>query len=271
MDAPQIMINKDVVRGMGIPDYSKCIHLKGASSMSIYITIPYFYIIQHITSGKKYAGSKYGRKSNPMTFLTELGYKTSSKIVNQLIRDEGIIAFKIIQLLTEHECGMNVYEYETMFLQTNDCAKSDMWLNCHNNHKISYHDDNYKQLMIKKFGVVNPMQSKEIQETFKIRYLEKHGIEWPVLSEKVRKSNSIRMIGNSLSINTTLWNDGKKTYRITENEIPKKSWVRGMLIGNNNEWSKNSTWWNNGIKSQQFKIDDIIPDGWTKGMVKRKS
>ena len=47
--------------------------------------IPYFYIIQHITSGKYYAGVKYAENSNPDTFLQPNGYQTSSKIIQNII------------------------------------------------------------------------------------------------------------------------------------------------------------------------------------------
>ena len=99
--------------------------------------VPYFYIIHHIPSGKLYAGSKWAKGCHPDFFMTPNGYQTSSENVKKLIIQDGLGAFKIISIIPESECFMSVYEYETVFLQSNDIANNDMWLNCHNNNNFS--------------------------------------------------------------------------------------------------------------------------------------
>ena len=64
-------------------------------STSIYTYIPHFYIIQHINSGKFYAGVRYGKNSNPDQLLKSNGYQTSSDVVKQIILEEGLESFII--------------------------------------------------------------------------------------------------------------------------------------------------------------------------------
>lgn len=98
---------------------------------------PYFYIIKHKPSGKLYAGCKYARNSNPKTFMTSLGYKTSQNTIKKLINEDGLESFEIVTILIEKECGCHVHEYETRFLIENNCAKNEEWINCHNNNQVS--------------------------------------------------------------------------------------------------------------------------------------
>lgn len=129
------------------------------SSKYIYPHVPYFYIIQHILSGKLYCGSKWAKGCHPDTFMIEDGYTTSSTLVNNLIKKDGIDSFKTVQIIPETECLMSVYEYETIFLQTNDISKDDNWLNGHNNDGILYPfgSEEYKKLMMKFHGVEHGM------------------------------------------------------------------------------------------------------------------
>lgn len=96
--------------------------------------IPYFYIIEHIETGKSYAGAKWASDADPSVFMQPGGYTTSSNLINKIIKKEGVESFKISVLLTETDCKMPVLEYETKFLQENNCAKSKLWFNTHNNH-----------------------------------------------------------------------------------------------------------------------------------------
>jgi hypothetical protein len=78
--------------------------------MSIYH--PYFYIIQHISSGRYYAGVKYAKDSNPDDLLKSGGYQTSSKIVKQIILEEGFESF-VIRKIKVFETGEAALDYES--------------------------------------------------------------------------------------------------------------------------------------------------------------
>jgi hypothetical protein len=102
------------------------------------MTIPYFYIIQHKKTKIKYAGCKYSKGSDPKTFMQMYGYTTSSNIINNIIKTEGLYGFDILTMKTEKDCGMRVYDYETRWLNDHMCAQSKEWFNKHNNHYSAY-------------------------------------------------------------------------------------------------------------------------------------
>lgn len=59
---------------------------------------PYFYRIKHISTGRIYVGSQYGKRANPGNFFKT--YFTSSRVVHQLIQEEGIESFSIEKIIS---------------------------------------------------------------------------------------------------------------------------------------------------------------------------
>ena len=79
--------------------------------------IPYFYIIRHISTGKMYAGSRWGKNCHPDDLLVT--YKTHSNKIKNIIKTEGIKSFDILR--TDSYCdGLHPYEYEKSFLEINN-------------------------------------------------------------------------------------------------------------------------------------------------------
>ena len=78
-------------------------------------TKPFFYIIQHISSQKYYAGVKYSN-ADSSAFMTENGYKTSSNIIKQIIIEEGLQSF-IIRRIRHFETKEESRDYEARFLR----------------------------------------------------------------------------------------------------------------------------------------------------------
>jgi hypothetical protein len=196
-------------------------------STDIYtINEPYFYIIKHIPTDKKYAGYKF-RNANANTFMSENGYTTSSKEINRLIKETGLESFLVLDIIMEHEIvipfGWNsVYSYETWFLIQNNCANSDEWINMHNNHNalcspnntkiseirkhsclIKYGVDNISkipeikdkkvQTSLKNFRVNHPNQSEKIKNKTKSTCLKKYNVECvfqsPEIKDKIKSTN----------------------------------------------------------------------------------
>jgi hypothetical protein len=91
--------------------------------------LPYFYIIQHITTGAYYAGYK-SCKPNSLTFLKPGGYQTSSKIVKDIIAQEGLKAFKIVRI-RHFETKEESLDYETRFLKRVGVPYNPRFLNQH--------------------------------------------------------------------------------------------------------------------------------------------
>jgi hypothetical protein len=155
------------------------------SSKSIYPHVPYFYVIEHVASGKKYAGCRYAKGCNPAEFMTEDGYCTSSNVVKKIIEEEGRESFKIVEIKTIDEVG-NVLSYETKFLVENDCAKSDLWLNQHNNTGMTFGSEEFKATMRAKHGVEHSMQSEECKGKQRKTCLKNRGVEYPMQSEECK-------------------------------------------------------------------------------------
>ena len=110
---------------------------------------PYFYIIIHKESGKKYAGSRRAKNCHPSELLKEDGYKTSSPIIHKIIDEEGLDSFEVLETLEMN----NPLDYETKFLIKNNCATSGEWFNCHNNKLVPLDNETYKKIMMEKYGV----------------------------------------------------------------------------------------------------------------------
>lgn len=61
-------------------------------------TIPYTYLIKHIESGNLYHGSRTAKNCNPDELLKEKGYTTSSKIIKNIIKEQGLKAFEVVNI-----------------------------------------------------------------------------------------------------------------------------------------------------------------------------
>ena len=154
-------------------------------------TIPYFYIIQHKTSKKMYAGSKWAVGCNPSTFMIPNGYTTSSAPINSIIDLEGFDSFVILRIDTNLD-GLSAYDYESLFLQTNGCARSKYWYNYHDNTNLFpplYGTLEFENLMYDKFGVSNAFQSPIIQDQIKQSNLKNNGVEYPMQSPTIREKS----------------------------------------------------------------------------------
>lgn len=190
--------------------------------MSNSIYRPYFYIIQHINSGVYYAGAKYAKNANPDNLLRPDGYQTSSKVIQQIILDEGLESF-VIRKIKVFETGGEALEYESRFLRKVNASFNEFFLNRSNNSMSTLNIDYEKtkqtnlirygfenilnvpefqekknQTMIKNFGVSHALQSKELKEKYKQTCLEKYGVEHSFQSKEViekRNRNNLEKYG----------------------------------------------------------------------------
>lgn len=72
---------------------------------------PYFYKIKNKKTNKYYVGSQYGKNANKDNFFKT--YFTSSRSINEDIKNEGIEIFEIISLIERNDAR----EYESYYLQ----------------------------------------------------------------------------------------------------------------------------------------------------------
>lgn len=95
--------------------------------MTIYT--PYVYCIIHKTNGIKYVGSKTSKKANPEDLFVK--YFTSSKIVKQIVQEQGKEAFDIEWIMIQ-ETAEAALALESKILKDNDAASSTNYYNCTN-------------------------------------------------------------------------------------------------------------------------------------------
>jgi hypothetical protein len=176
------------------------------------VTTPYFYIIKHKPTGKKYAGSRWAKGCHPDEFMKNTGYCTSSPIVKDLIKLNGLDAFEVLTI----ELMDDPYTYETVFLQETDCAKSDEWLNTHNNVGASFGTKHFKAKAKETFqnnlGVDNPSQSDLVKEKKRKTLIENFGVSQTMESPELRQK----------IINTNLQKYGVK-FAISAKQVRQKS------------------------------------------------
>ena len=136
---------------------------------------PYFYIIQDVRNGMYYAGAKWGKDANPVAFMIEGGYKTSSGIINELIQQHGLSNF-IVRKIRTFETGEAAHDYETRFLRKVDARRHPKFYNGHNNDG-TFDFSIRIAIMNEVYGVDYPFQSPKIQEKVKHTVKNKHNVE----------------------------------------------------------------------------------------------
>jgi len=113
------------------------------------------------------------------------GYQTSSSTIQKIIEKEGLDAFVVVEIRTIDEVG-NVHDYETNFLVENNCAASEKWINFHNNTSISFGSDEFKSIMLLKYGVETPSKLPEVKDKQRKTNLEKYGVEYQAQRPEVQ-------------------------------------------------------------------------------------
>lgn len=154
---------------------------------------PYFYIIQHVPSGKLYAGVKYSADADHKNLLTPSGYHTSSNIVHDLIKKDGLSSFAITEIKLFNSPD-EAHSFETNYLRLNSAATSTLYLNQHeNNQNKSFGTESYKEVCMLRYGVEHPIQNEHIQRKQKNTMLNRYGVEHacqsPELLEKRKQQH----------------------------------------------------------------------------------
>lgn len=104
-----------------------------------------FYIIQHIASGKYYAGYKKNKKH----FMVENGYCSSSKVVRRIISNEGLNAFRIMKI-RYFDNALEAHNYEITFLKRINAMDNDRFYNLSNGSREFRNVGGYKLCLTKR-------------------------------------------------------------------------------------------------------------------------
>lgn len=253
--------------------------------MSIYT--PYFYIIQEVSTGMYYAGSKYGKDANPDNFMTEGGYTTSSKVVNKILSVRGIKSFVVRKLKTfntQHE----VLRYETRFLQKVNAKINPFFYNMHNNDGV-YNLTKSSVVIYDLYGVDNIFQLEQTKTKIKNTNLRKYGVYsysktsnhrlnisqkftgagnpfyGKTHTEEVKEKISDKMSGNKNPFyNKTHTIEAKEKISLgRKGKPPHNKGKTGYKI------KRSGKWINDGQENKLLKEGETIPLGFKYGLLKK--
>ncbi len=172
------------------------------------ITIPYFYIIKHGPTGKYYAGCKINSEADSSNLMTENGYKTTSKIVKNLIKKDGLESFQILRI-KHFDLPEQALDYETRFLLKVNAAENPMFFNLHNGGKNFVNKGGYSLSESTKEKMKKP-KSKETIEKQNREKRERPKEVYEKMVESRRKNNPA-------------WNSEETIKKITEANITRFS------------------------------------------------
>ena len=207
---------------------------------------PYYYLIRHKPTGKYYAGSQYGKNSDPDNLLKT--YFTSSKIVKKLIEKDGLDSFEIEFI----DCRVDAREYEQQYLM--EMYKKygrEQFLEIYLNRNLSpgiLLTDEIIEKANKKRKISNSISAKKLIEE------GRHNFQLNVAysTEESRKKLSERMIGNNYG-----------SFRKMTDELKQKFAEKAK--GNTNV--RGTKWWTDG-KNNRRSIncpEENYKLGFTKG------
>jgi hypothetical protein len=157
------------------------------------MTTPYFYIIQHIPTKKFYAGCKINNQADSSNLMTEDGYKTTSKIIKELIEIEGLKSFRILKI-KNFETKEEALNYETRFLKKVNAAENPNFFNLHNGGKNFVNKGGYNLSDSTKNKMRKP-KSKETIERQKAAMKRRKKESW-LKSAETRRNNGLPWISD---------------------------------------------------------------------------
>jgi hypothetical protein len=199
-----------------------------------------------------YAGSKWAKGCNPAEFMKPNGYKTSSQTIQTIIKEEGLDSYEILRIDTYCD-NLSVYDYESLFLQTLNCVKSEEWYNKHNNDTIppAFGTEEFSELLFSKYGYKHNSQIPEIKQN-KInsclsKFEVKHYMQSPYTKEKSKRTVLLKFgvenISQSEKIKTLKCETNMKNSGVDHNgripvECPWCGKVGGILGMRENHFDK---------------------------------
>ena len=237
---------------------------------------PYFYKITHLKTGMIYVGISFSKHCDYSKFLTESGYKTSSKLVHTLIEKDGLNGFRVDKIkhydsvdklleienryLSFHYRVLGRSEFQKLFLNRNfskcfiktDSANKQqsemmtklnpMFLEISKNkirdHKLEYWKDSANIQRASR-------RTKEFfkEDTNKLRHSELVKAQWTeerktkYSEHNPSKRQEVKDKVREKRLGMKWWNNG--FIRTMSKTQPGKDWVVGYKIGENYESQNN--------------------------------
>jgi hypothetical protein len=173
---------------------------------------PYFYIIRHKPTQKYYAGCKINSEADSSNLMKKDGYKTTSKIIKEIIENDGLESFEILKI-KEFDSSDKTLLYETRFLVKVNAAENEKFFNQHNGGKNFVNKGGYKLSENTK----NKMRKPKSEETIRKQKeaLKKRNKESWIKAVETRKKNGPPKISDELrkkrkEFNQRYWNEKTK-------------------------------------------------------------
>jgi hypothetical protein len=173
---------------------------------------PYFYIIRHKPTQKYYAGCKINSEADSSNLMKKDGYKTTSKIIKEIIENDGLESFEILKI-KEFDSSEKTLLYETRFLVKVNAAENEKFFNQHNGGKNFVNKGGYKLSENTK----NKMRKPKSEETIRKQKeaLKKRNKESWIKAVETRKKNGPPKISDELrkkrkEFNQRYWNEKTK-------------------------------------------------------------
>jgi hypothetical protein len=190
------------------------------------MAIPYFYIIQHKPTQKYYAGCKINSSADSSNLMTEHGYKTTSKVIKELIEKDSLNVFEILRIKHFKSPEETLY-YETKFLQKVNAAENPRFFNKHNGGKNFVNKGNYRLTESTKNKMRKP-KSEETIRKMKESLKKRSKDSWKKMVETRRKKRlpwvSDKQREQRKEFNQKYWNDQtKEDQRLRMIEFYKKN------------------------------------------------
>lgn len=258
-------------------------------------TSPFFYIIKHKLSRKLYAGYCSSHKHcNSSKFMTEYGYKTSSKYVKELINKDGLTSFEIIRI-RHFPTSCDAINYESRFLHKINAMHNNIFINQNNGGK-EFRCKGHTKESRDKMGLSRKGLTHSDETKIKMSISSKKRFEENPVTDKTKKLLSIAMKGKITSDETkmkiSIACKGRVTSDETKNKLSiKRKGKRGHSqtqdtrkklaeAGRKRKGEKRSSitkqrisekctglrWWNDG--SSVKRSVDCPGEGWSLGRMK---
>lgn len=187
---------------------------------------PYFYIIQHKPTQKYYAGCKINSSADSSNLMTKRGYKTTSKVIKELIQKDSLNAFEILRI-KHFKSPEETLHYETRFLQKVNAAENPRFFNKHNGGKNFVNKGGYKLTESTKNKMRKPKSAETIRK-MKESLKKRNKDSWEKMIETRRKKGlpwvSDEQKEKRREFNQRYWNDQtKKEQRLRMIDFYKKN------------------------------------------------
>ena len=187
---------------------------------------PYFYIIKHKLSNKYYAGCKINASADSSNLMTEAGYKTTSKVIKDLIEKDGLVAFEILKI-KHFKTSEETLLYESRFLMKVNAAENPRFFNKHNGGKNFVNKGSYRLTEATKNKMRKP-KSEETIRKMKEALKKRNKESWKKMVETRRKKGlpwvSDEQRQQRKEFNKRYWNEKtKEEQRLRMIEFYKKN------------------------------------------------